>query len=149
MDKKTKTLLLNTDNIGICVPLYCSVFNAEPWNDGWSEEAVYERLSTFTKIPHFEGLVHEIEGEPVAMVLGWGERWTKGWTFLIKEMCVHPSQRRSGLGANIMLELEQQLIDKGYLDAYLETLSEGPSVDFYSSLNFRTIALVMMKKKLG
>lgn len=137
---------LDASNIGTCVPMYCSAFNEAPWNDGWSEEAALERLSTFTRIPKFHGLAILMDGEPAAMVCGWGERWAKGWIFLIKEMCVHPNFRRAGLGTNLMAAFECKLMENDFQGAYLETL-EGPSVDFYSSLRFEKLPLVMLRKK--
>lgn len=125
--------------------MYCSAFNEEPWNDGWSEDAALERLHTFTKIPKFHGLAIAIDDEAAAMVCGWGERWAKGWMFLIKEMCVHPSYRRTGLGTELVKYFEKTLLKNDFQGAYLETL-EGPSIDFYLSLKFRKLPLVMLKK---
>lgn len=141
------TINLDANNIGACVPMYCSAFNEAPWNDDWSEDAAFERLDTFTQIPHFHGLALVFDDKPVAMICGWGERWAKGWMFLIKEMCVHPNYRRTGLGTELVEKFEDILVNNNFYAAYLETL-EGPSVDFYSSLKFRKLSLVMMKKDL-
>lgn len=100
---------LCTENIGICVPMYCSVFNEGPWNDDWTEGAAFERLSGFANIPRFEGLVLVVNREPVAVCLGWGEHWAEGWTFLIKELSVHIDFRRSGLATEMMLNFEDIL----------------------------------------
>lgn len=138
---------LNTENIGICVPMYCSVFNEEPWNDGWSADAAFERLVAFSKIPRFEGLALVENNEAVAIVLGWGERLPEGWTFLIKELCVHIDYRRSGLATELMISFEKVITAEGYSSAYLETLEDGPSSEFYASLNYRKIPLVMLRKR--
>ncbi len=55
-----------------CIALH---FNEEPWNDGWSEQAAFERLSIFTRIPNFHGIALTIDGEPTAMALGWASVW--------------------------------------------------------------------------
>ncbi len=131
------------------VPLYCSVFNEEPWNDDWTEEAAFERLLTFCRIPRFDGLVMSIDGKPMAMVLGWEERWSRGWMFLIKDMCVDVSLRRSGMGKELMSTFENGLIEKGFAGAYLEMLGEGAYSDFYAALNFDRIPLVILRKRFG
>lgn len=143
------TIVLNSDNIHVCVPMYCSAFNEEPWNDGWTESAALERLHAFTQIPKFHGLSIMIDGKPVAMVCGWGERWAKDWIFLIKEMCVHKSYRRTGLGTDLLVKFENVLSENKFIGAYLETLDKSPSMGFYSSLNFEKIPLVVMRKRLS
>ena len=80
------------------------------------------------------------------MVLGWGERWSRGWIFLIKEMCVDASHRRSGMGKELMSTFETDLIEEGYVGAFLETLGDGPSSDFYAALGFDKIPLVILRK---
>ncbi len=129
--------------------MYCAAFNEEPWSDGWSEDGALERLYTFTQIPRFHGLAMMVDDEPAAMVCDWGERWAKGWTFLIKEMCVHPSHRRAGLGTELVEEFENRLIKNYFIAAYLETLDEGPSIEFYSSLKFEKLSLMMLRKRLA
>ena len=141
--------VIASENISECVPLYCSVFNEEPWNDAWKEEAAFERLLTFCKIPGFDGLALSIDGEPMAMILGWGERWSVGWMFLIKEMCVVASQRRSGMGTELMMAFERRLMEQGYTGAYLETLGEGASADFYAASGFDRIPLVILRKRFA
>ena len=142
------SISLDSNNIDMCVPMYCAAFNEEPWNDGWSEAAALERLQMFTQIPNFHGLAFLVNDEPAAMLCGWGERWSKGWLFLIKELCVQPSYRRTGLGTKLVAEFEQILVRDKYSGVYLETL-EGSSVEFYSSLKFRKLSLVMMKKDIS
>ena len=77
-----------------------------------------------------------------------GRAMVKGLVFLIKELCVQPSYRRTGLGTKLVAEFEQILVRDKYSGVYLETL-EGPSVEFYSSLKFRKLSLVMMKKDIS
>ena len=47
--------------------LYVSVFNAAPWNDGWSVEAVRERFHSFFQYPSFFGLGHVENALPAAL----------------------------------------------------------------------------------
>ena len=64
-------------------------------------------------------------------------------------MCVHPSYRQAGLSTDLVGMFEKVLTENNFISAYLETLEEGPPMDFYSSLEFRKIALVMMKNGLS
>jgi len=51
-----KEVHVDFKNISAFAQLYMSVFNAPPWNDGWSEAAVVERLESLAQIPRFYGI---------------------------------------------------------------------------------------------
>ncbi|QLG87274.1 GNAT family N-acetyltransferase [Chitinibacter bivalviorum] len=128
---------INPDNIAPFCDLYLRVFNAAPWHDGWIIEAVTERLCSFGDFPRFYGLGLVIDEVPVALVLGWGERWIQSWHFQIKEMCVANELQGRGLGKMLMRELESRLLAQDYQAVFLYTGSHVPAKDFYQTLGFK------------
>lgn len=142
------TVALTAENIADCADLYLGVFNAPPWNDGWEHAAVQERLAAFMAFPTARGLALQVEGAPVAMVLGWKERWVNGWTFHIKEMCVAAPVQRQGAGAALMQALEEVLRAEGVVSLNLQTLEEAPAFGFYEGLGYRKGRVVMLGKLL-
>lgn len=141
--------LLSVENIAEFVPLYCSVFNSPPWNDGWSEAAVAERLTSFTQSPTFQGMGLSLQGEAVGLVLGWGERWVQGWVFQVKEMCIHVRCQREGFGARLMHAFELHLRELGFTSTNLQTGESAPARVFYEGLGYKTADLVSLHKKLS
>ena len=128
--------------------LYVSVFNAAPWNDGWSLEAVRERFHSFSEYPSFFGLGHVENALPAALAFGWSERWVNGWHFHLKEMCVAPNAQRRGLGGKLIAELEQHLLRQGISRVFLETGHSAPARTFYERHGYKQLSLVSLAKAI-
>ncbi|MCO5356675.1 GNAT family N-acetyltransferase [Acidovorax kalamii] len=139
---------LDRANILGFAEVYRSVFNAPPWNDGWSSEAASERLQLFASFPTFQGtgLVHG--SRAAGLALGWGERWVDGWTFHLKEMCLDQTLHRQGFGTSLMDALENSLRQQGFDSINLQTGRTAPAANFYAQLGFRNLDLVSLIKRL-
>ena len=122
---------ITEENIRLFTPLFVSVFNSSPWNDGWSLSSAEERLVAFSQFPQFKGLGLLCDNEPVALVIGWGECWVDGWSFYVKEMCVSQNRQNSGIGGKLLSELESRLRLLDYVSVYLHTGSKAPARSFY------------------
>ena len=139
---------INDQNIGVFFVLYGSVFNEAPWNDGWHEDAVRERLETFVQFPRFYGLGYVADSAPVALVFGWSERWIHGWHFHLKEMCVSTPLQRQGLGRILLTELESRLVSRGVQRIFLESGESLPARRFYEVLGYRPLSFVSLAKSI-
>jgi ribosomal protein S18 acetylase RimI-like enzyme len=140
---------LDGTNIESVVPLYVSVFNAPPWNDGWTEEAAAERLHAFAAFPRFHGIAVLRSGAAIAFALGWGERWTTGWHFHLKEMCVASDQQHQQIGSRLLRSIEGRLAVAGFEGIYLQTGANVPAREFYEAKGFRDLGLVSLSKQVG
>ena len=139
---------IDRNNILAFADLYVSVFNAAPWNDGWSLEAVRERFHSFSEYPSFFGLGHVENAVPVALAFGWSERWVNGWHFHLKEMCVAPHVQRQGLGGKLIVELEQHLLRQEISRVFLETGHSAPARTFYERHGYKQLSLVSLAKTI-
>lgn len=135
-------------NIEQFVGLYQEVFNAPPWSDDWTALAAAERLGSFAAMPTFKGLGLFRQEQAIGLVLGWGERWTKGWQFHIKEMCVHADYQRQGIGARLIREFEASLVQQGFTGITLQTGQQAPASIFYESLGYQPRSLLTLSKPL-
>jgi aminoglycoside 6'-N-acetyltransferase I len=141
-------LQLDKVNIVDFSDLYIAVFNAAPWKDGWSKEAVIERFESFACYPTFFGLGHFSNGIPSALAFGWSERWVSSWQFHLREMCVAPTAQRQGLGAKVLAELESRLFHRGVGRVFLETGHSAPAKTFYERQGYKQISLVSLAKQI-
>ena len=139
---------LTKSNIGSFAQLYVDVFSAPPWYVDWSLAAATERLESFTDFPRFRGLGHIRKNEPVAFVMGWGERWSRGWVFHIKEMGVALAAQRSGVGRELLTTFERNLVTQNFVSVYLETGAKTPAQQFYEHCGYETLGLVSLHKNL-
>ena len=127
--------------------LYVEVFNAPPWQDGWSVPVAAERLRSMAAAPRFEALGAYQDGQRVGIVLGNGERWVKGWVLHLREMFIAPHVQRRGIGRQLLAEFERSL--KGsYQNVYLQTGSRVPAHQFYIGCGYAAIDLVSMGKRV-
>ena len=141
-------LQLDKDNIHEFSDLYIAVFNAAPWRDGWSKEAVRERFDSFACYPTFFGLGYFTKGSSAALAFGWSERWVNNWLFHLKEMCVAPTAQRQGLGAKVLTELEIRLCHRGVARVFLETGQSVPAKTFYERQGYKQLSLVSLAKQI-
>ena len=148
MTQPFATVALTAENIAGCADLYLGVFNVPPWSDGWERTAVLERLAAFMAFPDARGMALLQEGVPVAMALGWKERWVNGWAFHLKEMCVAGHLQRQGAGAGLLRALEDRLRSEGVTSMNLQTLEDAPAFGFYQGLGYRKGRVVMLGKLL-
>lgn len=142
-------LEISAQNIEQFIPLFVGVFNAPPWSDGWTFNSAQERLRAFAQFPQFKGLGFIQNGEPVALILGWGERWVDGWVFHVKEMCVAKDLQGEGIGTNLLAEFEQQLKALGYVNIYLQTGTSAPARAFYEKAAYGLDDYVALSKDLN
>ena len=139
---------INAGTVDRFVPLYVAVFNAPPWNDGWTEAAALERLAAFAAEARFVGLGAWRGGEPVGLVLGNGERWTDRWLFHLREMCVATACQGEGVGRALMARFEDELRRAKYSTVFLQTGHAAPARTFYEAAGFETYGHVPLHKRL-
>ncbi|WP_373975827.1 GNAT family N-acetyltransferase [Chitinibacter sp. SCUT-21] len=140
---------LTPNNLAPFCDLYLRVFNAAPWHDGWQIEAVRERFAAFSQFPRFYGLGMLADEVPVGLAFGWGERWIENWHFQIKEMCVASELQGSGLGKQLMAQLEQNLLAQSYAAVFLYTGSHVPAKAFYQAIGFSLGEQDVLGKRLA
>ncbi len=90
-------------------------------------------------------LVAEEEGVVVGAVMG-GYDGRRG---MVYHLAVEPAYRGCGLGRSLMHELEQRLVAKGCLKAYLLVTRDNPeALGFYRALGWDVMDLHLMGKEL-
>jgi aminoglycoside 6'-N-acetyltransferase I len=138
---------INLENIAQIVPLYIEVFNAAPWNDGWTAKAATERMTSFAKFPEFFGLSLFVDGVVVGFALGWAERWVNSWQFHLYEMCISPKLQSKGYGRVLLSELEKQTRERGQTAIFLQTGAQVPAHRFYEACGYCDRGLTIMGKR--
>lgn len=139
---------LMAENCNQFAALYQEVFNAPPWNDGWTALSAVERLESFAAMPTFRGLSMFRNEQAIGIALGWGERWVNGWIFHLKEMCVRADYQRQGVGQRLMHEFEKQLAEDRFTGVNLQTGMKMPARNFYEKLGYTPRSLVTLSKPL-
>ncbi|MCC6905554.1 MAG: GNAT family N-acetyltransferase [Anaerolineae bacterium] len=128
---------LNDAHLKECAALFVSVFNAEPYNDLWTQETAYKRLHEMVHSPGFLGFVCHDAGRMVGLVVGCARQWYSGRVYELQEMCVALDAQGKGAGSQLMRVLEVELARQGVTLSYLMTRQGGPGEVFYSRKGYR------------
>ena len=142
--------MVTLDKIEQCVTLYTSVFNAEPWNDGWKEEDAEERLIDILNNPHYWGVgLYDNEDELLGFLLGYSEKWLDARHFYINEMCVKTELQGKGIGSKLLSSLEEHCKNNHISRINLLTARQGQAEAFYKGNDFyESPKMIMMSKWL-
>ena len=129
--------------------LYVAVFNAPPWNDGWSIDTAHERIRRIATNPSAVGVVARDGDLPVSFALGTLEQWTKGEHFHLRKMCTAIGQQRRGIGAAVLEALVRELTARSVEVVFLETHPGSSASAFYRKQGFSPLNLEMLRRRLG
>ncbi len=147
---KYQFLPLDEDDIVECSHLFVNTFKHEPWNEDWDIDDAFNRLSNFLSPSYSIGLkaVNE-NNEIIGFLVGEIEQWRGSQNFYLKEMCVSKENQRSGLGKELMIALQNELVKQGISKIYLITQRESFPEMFYNSMGFKTNgSLIIMGKSI-
>lgn len=129
--------------------VYVEAFNSEPWNDGWTIESASKRISQMINCEGFDGLV-AYEGEKlIGMILGNHEYYYDAMLFQIKEFCVAPQVKGTGIGSELLDKFTIRLKAKGIDRIILLTLRTSVTESFYKKHGFNKFEdMIMMGKEI-
>jgi ribosomal protein S18 acetylase RimI-like enzyme len=140
--------VLEASDVAGIAALYVAVFNAPPWNDGWSIDAARERLDGIATAGRSFGVIATDCGVPVAFALGYIDRWISAAHFHLTEMCVAVERQRRGVGADLLHFLERELRARGVEQVFCETRPGTAADSFYRKAGFRQLNLVSLAKRI-
>lgn len=141
--------ILEQEHIVELIDLYIESFNAPPWNDKWTPETVFNRLSQMMNCEGAYGLVAYKDEEVVGMILGNHEYYYDGMQFQIKEFCVSHSLKGAGIGSQLFDEFIRRLKEKGIGEVILLTSKTEKTEGFYKKRGFDSSDdMVIMARKL-
>jgi len=141
---------LDIDDLVECSDLYVSTFIAEPWNETWNKDDAFDRLNDFLSSPNSVALKAVCNNEILGFLIGENQAWNGEKFHYLKEICVHNSKHRQGIGKNLMNSLEAMMNDHGVSRIYLITQRDSVPSEFYSRLGYtENTNIMVMGKAVG
>lgn len=129
---------IKESDLEICSEIFTRVFSSKPWNEPWTFDIAYKRLSHFFNSNGFLGVLSEsISGEVMAFALGNKEPFCYGELYYLREMCVDNQHQYSGVGTNLSSYLDECLLSDNIKGIYLATGAEIPAAKFYEKNGFK------------
>lgn len=120
-----------------CAVLLTEVYNAEPWNDNWTEETALEKLEYSFNAPKFFGLMAWEETHLLGCCVGNIEPYFMGDYFYLRDMFVSVSSQRKGVGSQLINSLKEYLETFDIKAIILFTSSEHFTFNFYQKNDFK------------
>jgi len=141
---------IDEDDLVGCSELYVATFRESPWNEEWSMEDAFERLSDFLACPKSLAIKAMRNGNICGFLFGKIQQWNGAVYYDLEEICVSNTIQRQGVGKILMGKLEEMLIEKGVSRVYLITQRDSAPSSFYTALGFsENQSLMVMGKKIG
>lgn len=139
----------SVNDLPVMTALYCAVFNGPPWHDAWTDATATARLRDTLNTPGSLGLLRWQDGHLVGCIIGYEEQWFDGVHFCLKEMFVHPTRQRRGIGAGMPLGLNGMIGPHGVRRIYLLTERTSAAADFYGPQGYHpSPRMTMMVRRL-
>ncbi|MDN3955201.1 GNAT family N-acetyltransferase [Sporolactobacillus laevolacticus] len=132
----TDILPMTTEYLEACTELYINVFRSEPWNEDWTYDAGYQRLSDIIHTPNFLGFTVQDNGEIVGFIAGYSKVSFQGLTFYLAEFCVNNKIQGKGYGSRLLSFLEQELQKRKIHSLFLITERNGIARKFYGGKGY-------------
>lgn len=138
---------LENDDLVECSRLYASIFKEPPWNEEWSIEDAFERLSDFQACPNTVSLKAVNNGQIIGFLSGEIQKWNGAHFYYLKEICVSGKNQRKGVGSALIGNLTMSLKSQGVSRIYLITQRGSIPSSFYSSLGYTENSSIMVMGK--
>ncbi|MDT8717696.1 GNAT family N-acetyltransferase [Clostridium sp. 19966] len=127
-----------------CTELYIRVFNSKPWNDEWTLETAYKRLSDIYISPNFEGVLYLENNEIKGAILGTYEQFYNGIHYNLRELFISNELQGQGIGSKLLRELEAHLKKMGVTTIILFTSKGNNTSKFYLKNNYLNLDSMAM-----
>ncbi|KAB3534073.1 GNAT family N-acetyltransferase [Alkaliphilus pronyensis] len=142
-----KISIIEENDLRECAKIYVDIFNAEPWNDKWTEGTAFNRLRDIYCSPNFMGVKYTMEGGIKGAVFGNCEQWYEGMHFNVKEMFVTTDLQGKGIGTQLLKNIEEAVKDVDVRAIILFTEKDCKTDDFYRKNGFGELDFMAMLEK--
>jgi aminoglycoside 6'-N-acetyltransferase I len=127
-----------------CASLLVEVYNAEPWNDNWSQETAMKKLQYAFDCPNFVGFV-AMQGEKlVGCLVGNIEPNYDSKYLYLRDMFVSVQSQRMGIGTQLLAAMKTDLKAKNIRDCIFFTSQKFYTFDFYKKNGFELMGDMAM-----
>lgn len=130
-----------------CSKIYPSIFNRNPWNENWTEETAYKRLSEIYNTPNFKGIVCMKNEKIIGGILGNLENWDEGLKYSLKEFFIDISIQGTGLGSRMIKFIEENLKNTNVKSIELYTLKGISTEEFYNKNGYKIDRNIIIMEK--
>lgn len=118
-----------------------TAFAAEPWNDRWNDDEVFDRYLADLMDNENSVALGMFDGEElVGISIGRVKHWFNGVEYSIDDLCVKPGRQGGGLGSEMIRLVRAYSDGHGFAKISLKTSRKAPAYHFYQKNGFEEMA---------
>lgn len=127
---------MNINDLDKAAKLFQIAFQKEPWNEHWTYQQSFERLSEIMSTSSSKGFVIYDHEELVGMLLGRVLPYLNDYELIIEEVCIAEGYQGQSLGSSLLDYTKQQCLYENITHISLNTVRGFLSDVFYQKNGF-------------
>lgn len=135
-------------DINKLVDLFIKVFSEPPYNETWTKELAFERLSeTYENCEDF-CLYIEDQGKVIGLIVCDTQTWHDGVHIFIEDVIVDPNYRNKGIGSKLLKKLEEIAKKKNIVSIDLLSNTKSKAIGFWKKNNYKPNGYIELMKRI-
>ncbi len=136
---------MQKEDIAKVTPLFIEYWNGT--GDDWTPELVYSRVFEVLGSPDSYCMIAEDGEKAVGFVMGRFETFYDLTAYNLVEIIVASEYQKSGIGTNMMQELEKRVKEAGAALIQLVSVNDEMHEHFYGKLGYKDATNLKLKSK--
>lgn len=136
---------MHKEDIQVVTPLYMEYWNST--GDKWTPELVYKRIWQVIGSPDSYAMIVQNENSIIGFVMGRFETFYDITAYNLVEIIVASEYQNSGIGTNLMAELEHRVKNMGAAIIQLYSVNDEQHEHFYGKLGYKDASSIKTKSK--
>lgn len=141
-----KYTIMKDSDIEKVIPLYINYYNNYE-NSCWTYETTYKRINQIWCRESSYCLILEDNGVLIGFAVGYFEQYDDLVAYNLDEILIDHTYQKKGIGTKFMLELEQQIKNKGAAMIQLKAVNDEMHEHFYEKLLYKDAKNFVLKSK--
>jgi ribosomal protein S18 acetylase RimI-like enzyme len=138
----------NKSEIKKVVDLFIKVYSEPPYNESWSRDSAFKKLSEIYERGKEFCFYAEKDKEIIGLLFCQTQTWHDGVHIFVEDIVVDSNYRNKEVGAQLVKELEQTAKQKHIVSIDLLASTESKAVDFWKKLGYKHNNYIELGKKL-
>ncbi len=138
----------NQDEINKLLDLFIRVFSEPPYEEVWTRESAFKRLSEIYERGKDFCLYIEQNRQIIGMIFCQIQTWQDGIHVIIEDVVVDSKQRNKGIGALLVKKIEEIAKEKNITSIDLLSNTKSKAVDFWKKQGYETNGYVQFMKRI-
>ncbi len=141
-------LIQNQDEIWKVLDLFIQVFSEPPYEEVWTKDLAFKRLSEIYQRGKDFCLYVEENSQVIGLIFCQTQTWQDGVHIMIEDTVVDSNQRNKGVGALLIKKLEEIAKEKNIASIDLLSNTKSKAIDFWKKQGYEANGYIQFMKRV-